>query len=1015
MKGRILLGYILLFLCSIAFDVLATPDLVGLDGRLYGIPSDYFYVQPSSFKAGDQVTVSLYVANFGNSAAGASHIRLYLSKSSTINPASDYALTEHIAIPSLNVNGYAGGTVTVKIPAQNVINSLGGPGSFTIGMVVDSLNEIVESNEGNNLNTGTGKDLASVTVSIPLPDLAGFNGATSYPDAYFGVLGTNLTWGDSIRLHLAFQNLTGGNAGPFNVKVYLSPDSSIGDAGDYLILNYTNSSGLAGLTYNSLDATVSLPSVNPFGGTQTNFYVGMVVDADNQVAESNESNNRNLGNGIDRATAIICNPFPVIFVTDSVLPGDDRLVPFADVADDGAGNARGVQTITIINKGKGTLNIANLALTGSPYFSLQQIASSIQNFIPPSSLPRTIAKNGTESWTLTLQFDPATNGPATGALTITSDDPATPSLAISLTGNGVPVPKIALTTPEAAETDFGSVVQDGAGGFQSTRTISLKNTGTGPLTVSQNGISLLTGTQFSVVSVTSSTQGAINLATGSRTIAARGAEIWNVVVRFDPTTLGQINDGLSVASNDPNQPLFTASLRGKGLNAMHLQVKDSTGTSNIVALAFPGVHADGPGKQQATTTITLRNSGEAPLTVPSNGLTFTNGTHFHLGGIVSDKVGTIDLTTGPKQLAGTSNETWTVTLIFDPATGGALNDRLSIASDDLASPSVAVALSGQGIVRPALIVTDSVAPTNDLSIPFGSVLNDGPGGRDARQTVTLIDIGAQPLILAQNGLSLSGGAGFSIVSVISSTRGPVDVSSANPTDRTMTTPQLTVTAVFPATPVSPGGLLIYSGTVRNTGNITLTDVVVVSDQPAANTPLIGPMTLAPGASANFISAYGVPANAFSVTTTISGTGMDPYTLNTVTNTVATTCASTTAPCIAVTQASPPAPNEIWTVTLAFDPTANGPSAGTLGISSNDTNQPIVHVSLTATGATPAITLTTPALPLNVSAGSVFNFAWQYAYPSTNAVLALYLDTDANPANGLIPIATGISADAAGSS
>lgn len=208
-----------------------------------------------------------------------------------------------------------------------------------------------------------------------------------------------------------------------------------------------------------------------------------------------------------------------------------------------------------------------------------------------------------------------------------------------------------------------------------------------------------------------------------------------------------------------------------------------------------------------------------------------------------------------------------------------------------------MALSGQGIVRPALAVTDSVAPTNDLAIPFGSVLNDGPGGRDARQTVSLKDIGAQPLIVAQNGLALSGGTGFSIVSVISSTRGAVNVASANPTDRTIASAQ----------------------------------------------------------------------------------------------------------------------NEIWTVTLAFDPTANGPSTGTLDISSNDTNQPVVHVSLTATGATPAITLTTPALPLSVSAGSVFNFAWQYTYPGTNAVLALYLDADANPATGLIPIATDIAAATAGSS
>ncbi len=730
-------------------------------------------------------------------------------------------------------------------------------------------------------------------AALAQPDLRGYNGAYA-----FDVQESAVNWGDSITLQFAVANYGNAAAVAFKVGLYLSADTTIGDANDYLFQSVNFNNGMNAGYYGYLSYTaITLPSINPLPGQPTTVYVGMVVDVDNQVSESNEGNDKNLGGGIDRddTPVTITPPQPAIAVTDSVSPGNDRAVAFADVADDGPGNARGVETVTVINKGKGTLTMNSLALSGSSAFSIVDIASSTQHYIQPNSLPRALGKNSTETWVITLQFDPATNGAASGTFTINSDDPTTPALAVSLTGNGLPVPKIGITTLEALETDFGSVVQDGEGGFQSTRTISLKNTGTGPLTVNQNGISLLTGTQFSVVSVTSTTQGAIDLATCSTTIAARGAEIWNVVVRFDPTTPGELNDGLRVASNDPNQPLFTASLRGKGLSPMQLQVKDAAGTSNIVAVAFPGVHADGVSKEQATTIITLKNSGDAPLTVSSNGMTFTTGSHFRLGGIISDAVGTVDLTTGPKQIAGGSSETWTVALIFDPATCGALNDRLSIASDDLASPSLTVALSGQGVVCPALAVTDSVAPTNDLTMPFGSLLNDGPGGTDAHQTVTLTDIGAEPLVVAQNGLSLSGGPGFSVVSVMSSTRGAVDVSSVNPPDRTIT----------------------------------------------------------------------------------------------------------------------PAQNETWTVSLVFDPTVNGPSTGTLAISSNDTNQPLVQVSLNATGATPAITLTTPALPLNVSAGSVFNFAWQYSSPGTNTTLALYLDTDANPDTGLIPIATGVPAPSAG--
>ena len=50
--------------------------------------------------------------------------------------------------------------------------------------------------------------------------------------------------------------------------------------------------------------------------------------------------------------------------------------------------------------------------------------------------------------------------------------------------------------------------------------------------------------------------------------------------------------------------------------------------------------------------------------------------------------------------------------------------------------------------------------------------------------------------------------------------------SASATCPLVTTPRIVVTQVCPASPAIPGGLLTYSGTVRNAGNITLTNVVV---------------------------------------------------------------------------------------------------------------------------------------------------------------------------------------------
>jgi uncharacterized repeat protein (TIGR01451 family) len=88
------------------------------------------------------------------------------------------------------------------------------------------------------------------------------------------------------------------------------------------------------------------------------------------------------------------------------------------------------------------------------------------------------------------------------------------------------------------------------------------------------------------------------------------------------------------------------------------------------------------------------------------------------------------------------------------------------------------------------------------------------------------------------------------------------------------TPNIAVTKTCPVDPVKPGGTLVFTGTVNNTGNITLTNVVVVNSLPEANTPVFGPVTLAPGQGASFSGSFVVPItlNACGVTSTVTATG-----------------------------------------------------------------------------------------------------------------------------------------------
>ena len=488
-----------------------------------------------------------------------------------------------------------------------------------------------------------------------------------------------------------------------------------------------------------------------------------------------------------------------------------------------------------------------------------------------------------------MTYDPTVTGTQTGSLAINSNDPNYPITTISLSGTGVPVPKLSFSDPVSPindlVADYGGVINDGAGGASSSLTFTLGNTGSGPLTINQNGISLTDtgGGVWSIVSVTSSTQGTINLSSTSKTIAAYGAETWSVVVKFDPIANINYATGLQVVSNDPNTPTTTCTLKGAGVVPMTLSVTDSIGDPNDHAMNFGSLHATG--KQLTTGTVTLTNTGQMPLVISQNGIVLTATTNFQITGIQSSTQGAISLSASTGTIAASGTETWTVGLAFAPVTPGSLNSQLNILSNDPAHATVPVALSGTGLNQPGIVVMDSSGNPNDRAIAYGPVLNDGPGNRVATQTVTIQNIGLQNLVIPKNGFSFSGSTVFSIQSLVSSTQGAINLSASSAS-------------------------------------------------------------------------------------------------------------------IAPNQA------ETWTVTVAFDPTANISYSGSLSVQSNDPVNPSVNLALSGTGTTPVITLqpqTGGSQTLYIPAGQVYNIAWTASYAAGNAQISLYRDTDTNPASGLVLI------------
>jgi hypothetical protein len=110
-----------------------------------------------------------------------------------------------------------------------------------------------------------------------------------------------------------------------------------------------------------------------------------------------------------------------------------------------------------------------------------------------------------------------------------------------------------------------------------------------------------------------------------------------------------------------------------------------------------------------------------------------------------------------------------------------------------------------------------------------------------------------------------------------------------------------VEKICPTLPVSAGNVFTYSGRVINAGNVALTDVTVVNNMPKAGTLVFGPVTIAPGASAEFTGSYTLPNVCCEFVDVLTAKGKDRCTGKEVQNTASAVCPVLHSPKIEVTK------------------------------------------------------------------------------------------------------------------
>ncbi|NPV89693.1 MAG: hypothetical protein HPY50_02810 [Firmicutes bacterium] len=218
---------------------------------------------PATAAAGNTITVSDTVKNQGNIPTTAFYVRYYLSSDSIIDVSDTY-------LGERTVSGLAAGasdtnTTSVTIPATAA------GGSYYVGAIADATNLVAESDEDNN----TGHDSEQITITELFKDLVvqSINGPNT------GAAGSSISISDTVK------NQGNGATSAFLVYYYLSSDSTIDTSDTYL--GQRSVSGLAAGAASTATTSVTIPADTARGS----YYLGAIVDATGQVAESDEGNN----------------------------------------------------------------------------------------------------------------------------------------------------------------------------------------------------------------------------------------------------------------------------------------------------------------------------------------------------------------------------------------------------------------------------------------------------------------------------------------------------------------------------------------------------------------------------------------------------------------------------------------------------------------------------------------------------------------------------------------------------
>jgi hypothetical protein len=621
--------------------------------------------------------------------------------------------------------------------------------------------------------------------------------------------------------------------------------------------------------------------------------------------------------------------------------------------------SQGASSLTISNTGGSDLTISGVAIAGTG-FGFSGITT-----------PKVISAG--QSSAVSLSFSPTTAAAATGSLTITSNDPANPTMTVALSGTGTAAPTGTLQANQSS-LSFGNV----GTGTSSVKQITLTNTGTGSLQIT--GITVSgTGLTTSGVAVPAT------LSPSSQAVLS---------VTFAPTAVGAVTGTVTVTSNGTGSPLAIP-VSGTGVQAGLTISPSSFNFGSVI---------DGQTKSQA---FTITNSGTAALTIsqvsinaPGYSVNGLSSTSVAVGGTATFNAVFAPTTAG--NLAGTvniaSNAPNSPATVALSGTGVAVAQTLSFSSSSLAFGNVntgssstknvtvtntgntnvqvsSITVSGTGYTLTGVSVPTTLTPSQTLT--FGVVFTPSAAGASTGSVTVTSNATGSPATISLSGTGAQAGltvspTSFSFGSVVDGQTKSQAFTITNSGTASLTISQVSITAAgysvngLSATTLAPGATATFNAVFAPTTAGTLAGTVNIASN-APNSPTTVALS-GTGVAATQTVSFSSSSLAFGNVNTGSSSTKNVTITNTGNTNVQVSSIAVSGAGYTLTGVSVPAtltPSQTLTFGVVFTPSGAGSSSGSVTVTSNASGSPAT-ISLSGTGAQAGLTVS----PASFSFGSV---------------------------------------------